>query len=359
MYRIDVSDFYDFQAFRNMCPFRDYNKAVENLKRLVIYVDSAPECYVMKEWDVVFNKPRATIVSEQECRQKLKKIKVVQVGRKMLDAWDILLSKLEDFSVRGIKFYTPSPNFYSIFTGYKYEQVEWTFKVNAPEDHNKTKLLVVVEFAANHTSELGTGNVTYSLGTSPYLSAPTVVAENHTGPFKAGEYIPVKVTLQHFEAKTGNFQYRFYADQKWIDLPDDNVTEVETPSAIKKLHADEGKTYLLNIPAPKYEDIKEDGKVKLQIRLAGSKDQAQSNIIETEVSLQKQQYVAPSPDDSKPTPTPENSGLTGGQKAGIVIGVLLAVILIILIIYFVFCRKPSKDKSSSDIQDDSGSGVNV
>ncbi|EAX70840.1 hypothetical protein TVAG_562580, partial [Trichomonas vaginalis G3] len=81
--------------------------------------------------------------------------------------------------------------------------------------------------------------------------------------------------------------------------------------------------------------------------------------IETEVSLQKQQYVAPSPDDSKPTPTPENSGLTGGQKAGIVIGVLLAVILIILIIYFVFCRKPSKDKSSSDIQDDSGSGVNV
>ncbi|KAI5540924.1 hypothetical protein TVAGG3_0044460, partial [Trichomonas vaginalis G3] len=125
MYRIDVSDFYDFQAFRNMCPFRDYNKAVENLKRLVIYVDSAPECYVMKEWDVVFNKPRATIVSEQECRQKLKKIKVVQVGMKMLDAWDILLSKLEDFSVRGIKFYTPSPNFYSIFTGYKYEQVEW------------------------------------------------------------------------------------------------------------------------------------------------------------------------------------------------------------------------------------------
>ncbi|EAX64814.1 hypothetical protein TVAG_518280, partial [Trichomonas vaginalis G3] len=85
----------------------------------------------------------------------------------------------------------------------------------------------------------------------------------------------------------------------------------------------------------------------------------QSNIIETEVSLQKQQYVAPSRDDSKPTPTPENSGLTGGQKAGIVIGVLLAVILIILIIYFVFCRKPSKDKSSSDIQDDSGSGVNV
>ncbi|EAX65289.1 surface immunogen P270-related protein, partial [Trichomonas vaginalis G3] len=238
-------------------------------------------------------------------------------------------------------------------------KTEWTFKVNAPEDHNKTKLLVVVEFAANHTSELGTGNVTSSLGKSPYLSAPTVVAENHTGPFKAGEYIPVKVTLQHFEAKTGNFQYRFYADQKWIDLPDDNVTEVETPSAIKKLHADEGKTYLLNIPAPKYEDIKEDGKVKLQIRLAGSKDQAQSNIIETEVSLQKQQYVAPSPDDSKPTPTPENSGLTGGQKAGIVIGVLLAVILIILIIYFVFCRKPSKDKSSSDIQDDSGSGVNV
>ncbi|KAI5529104.1 hypothetical protein TVAGG3_0318310, partial [Trichomonas vaginalis G3] len=102
MYRIDVSDFYDFQAFRNMCPFRDYNKAVENLKRLVIYVDSAPECYVMKEWDVVFNKPRATIVSEQECKQKLKKIKVVQVGMKMLDAWDILLSKLEDFSVRGI-----------------------------------------------------------------------------------------------------------------------------------------------------------------------------------------------------------------------------------------------------------------
>ncbi|EAX97308.1 P270 surface immunogen-like [Trichomonas vaginalis G3] len=468
MYRIDVSDFYDFQAFRNMCPFRDYNKAVENLKRLVIYVDSAPECYVMKEWDVVFNKPRATIVSEQECRQKLKKIKVVQVGRKMLDAWDILLSKLEDFSVRGIKFYTPSPNFYSIFTGYKYEQVEWTFKVNAPEDHNKTKLLVVVEFAANHKSNLGTGNVTYSstvptpviesvqynegnevisgnpytakiiletglnitktyylfateseasnasatsvaisqnvlnatavasgnkkewtfkvnatkdhnktkllvvvetdadhksnlgtgnvtysLGKSPYLSAATVVAENHTQPFKAGEYIPVKVTLQHFEAKTGSFQYRFYADQKWIDLPDDNVTEVETPSAIKKLHADEGKTYLLNIPAPKYEDIKEDGKVKLQIRLAGS------NVIETEVSLQKQQYVAPSPDDSKPTPTPENSGLTGGQKAGIVIGVLLAVILIILIIYFVFCRKPSKDKSSSDIQDDSGSGVNV
>ncbi|KAI5485965.1 hypothetical protein TVAGG3_0933010, partial [Trichomonas vaginalis G3] len=125
MYRIDVSDFYDFQAFRNMCPFRDYNKAVENLKRLVIYVDSAPECYVMKEWDVVFNKPRATIVSEQECRQKLKKIKVVQVGMKMLDAWDILLSKLERFFSSWYKFYTPSPNFYSIFTGYKYEQVEW------------------------------------------------------------------------------------------------------------------------------------------------------------------------------------------------------------------------------------------
>ncbi|EAX79038.1 hypothetical protein TVAG_193980, partial [Trichomonas vaginalis G3] len=187
-------------------------------------------------------------------------------------------------------------------------KTEWTFKVNATKDHNKTKLLVVVETDADHKSNLGTGNVSFlpveSLGKSPYLSVATVVAKNHTEPFKAGEYIPVKVTLQHFAARTRSFQYRFYADQEWIDLSDDNVTEVKTQSAIKKLHADEGKTYLLNIPVPKYEDIKEDGTVKLQIKLAASKDQAQSNIIETEVSLQKQQYVAPSPDDSKPTPTP-------------------------------------------------------
>ncbi|EAX79221.1 P270 surface immunogen-like, partial [Trichomonas vaginalis G3] len=227
----------------------------------------------------------------------------------------------------------------------------YEFTITAPSDiseDSKVNITVSITDPAGQTAN--SSELQISLGKSPYLSAPTVVAENHTEPFKAGEYIPVKVTFQHFEAKTGSFQYRFYTDQEWIDLPDDNVTEVETPSAIKKLHADEGKKYLLNIPAPKYEDIKKDGTVKLQIRLARSNDQAQSNIIETEVSLQKQQYVAP---------TPENSGLTGGQKAGIVIGVLLAVIIIILIIYFVFRRKPSKVKSSSDIQDDSGSGVNV
>ncbi|KAI5527605.1 hypothetical protein TVAGG3_0295920 [Trichomonas vaginalis G3] len=42
------------------------------------------------------------------------------------------------------------------------EQEEWTFKVNATKDHNKTKLLVVVETDADHKSNLGTGNVTYS-----------------------------------------------------------------------------------------------------------------------------------------------------------------------------------------------------
>ncbi|KAI5527604.1 hypothetical protein TVAGG3_0295910 [Trichomonas vaginalis G3] len=51
-------------------------------------------------------------------------------------------------------------------------KTEWTFKVNATKDHNKTKLLVVVETDADHKSNLGTGNVTYS------STVPTPVIES-------------------------------------------------------------------------------------------------------------------------------------------------------------------------------------
>ncbi|EAX78718.1 hypothetical protein TVAG_405680, partial [Trichomonas vaginalis G3] len=73
-------------------------------------------------------------------------------------------------------------------------KTEWTFKVNAPEDHNKTKLLVVVEFAANHTSELGTGNVTYS----DTLSTPVIdrVLYNDGNEVISGNLYSAKIILK-------------------------------------------------------------------------------------------------------------------------------------------------------------------
>ncbi|EAX75451.1 hypothetical protein TVAG_546190, partial [Trichomonas vaginalis G3] len=74
-------------------------------------------------------------------------------------------------------------------------KTEWTFKVNAPEDHNKTKLLVVVEFAANHTSELGTGNVTYS----DTLSTPVIdrVLYNDGNEVISGNLYSAKIILKN------------------------------------------------------------------------------------------------------------------------------------------------------------------
>ncbi|KAI5527606.1 hypothetical protein TVAGG3_0295930 [Trichomonas vaginalis G3] len=73
-------------------------------------------------------------------------------------------------------------------------KTEWTFKVNATKDHNKTKLLVVVETDADHKSNLGTGNVTYS----PTVSTPVIesVQYNDGKEVTSGNPYTAKIILE-------------------------------------------------------------------------------------------------------------------------------------------------------------------
>ncbi|EAX84644.1 hypothetical protein TVAG_420740, partial [Trichomonas vaginalis G3] len=99
-------------------------------------------------------------------------------------------------------------------------ETEWTFEVNAPEDHNKTKLLVVVETDANHTSNLGTGNVTYST-TVPTPVIDRVLYNNGTG-VTSGKSYSAKIIL-----KTGlNITKTYYLFATESNVSNITVTNV-------------------------------------------------------------------------------------------------------------------------------------
>ncbi len=110
----------DIRRKAEMKAYKNSSEVIEDLSKVIRFVDSGTKMFVQKEYDIHSKTWSLVFVNNTAMKDSLKMIKLWKDGQKTITAYDVMLTKLTSFTVKGVAFNSSDKDVLSIFHGYKY-----------------------------------------------------------------------------------------------------------------------------------------------------------------------------------------------------------------------------------------------
>ena len=120
---INLNDDFSMTDIRRKAEMKQYknsSEVIEDLSKVIRFVDSGSKMFVQKEYDIHSKTWSLVFVNNTAMKDSLKMIKLWKDGQKTITAYDVMLTKLTSFTVKGVAFNSSDKDVLSIFHGYKY-----------------------------------------------------------------------------------------------------------------------------------------------------------------------------------------------------------------------------------------------
>jgi len=127
VFGINLNDDFSITDIRRKAEQKLYkypNEVIEDLSKVIRFVDNATKMFVQKEFDAKSETWTMTFVTIQSMRDSLKMIKLWKDGKKYITAYDVLLTKLTEITVKDVCFKSDKDDVLSLFHGYKYKVLD-------------------------------------------------------------------------------------------------------------------------------------------------------------------------------------------------------------------------------------------
>ena len=127
VFGINLNDDFTMTDIRRKAEQRLYkypNEVIEDLSKVIRFVDNEQRMFVQKVWNVDSKTSSISFVTTQSMRDSLKMIKLWKDGQRYVNAYDILLTKLTELTVKGVCFKSNDKDVFSLFHGYKYNVLD-------------------------------------------------------------------------------------------------------------------------------------------------------------------------------------------------------------------------------------------
>ena len=126
IHKIDLTDPFSMSDIRAKASdnlYKDYNDVVTDLSKVIRFIDNEQMMFVQKVFDVHTKRWKLGYLTNNSMTTSLKMIRLWKDGRKIITAYDALLSRIDKLTVSNVCFYNRNPdvNVISVFQGYKYE----------------------------------------------------------------------------------------------------------------------------------------------------------------------------------------------------------------------------------------------
>ena len=104
--------------------YKNNSEVIEDLSRVIRFVDSGNKMFIQKEYNIHSKTWSVTFVSDKAMKDSLKMIHLWKEERKLITAYDVLLTQLTSLTVKGVAFNSDDDNVFSTFQGYKYKVLD-------------------------------------------------------------------------------------------------------------------------------------------------------------------------------------------------------------------------------------------
>ena len=105
--------------------YKCYKDIVEDLSKVIRFVESNNLMFVQKVYDIHNNKFVISFLTESTMNKSLKMIKLWKDENKTITAYNAFIAYASKLTIKGVKFYSPNnKDIFSIFQGYKYNTVD-------------------------------------------------------------------------------------------------------------------------------------------------------------------------------------------------------------------------------------------
>lgn len=127
IFDIDLNDPFSITDIRRKAEQKQYknnNEVIEDLSKVIKFVDNSSKMYIQKEYDIFSKMWKINFVSDKNMKESLKMIRLWKEDRKIINAYDVLLTNITSLTVKGVEFNSGSSDIFSVFHGFKYQVLD-------------------------------------------------------------------------------------------------------------------------------------------------------------------------------------------------------------------------------------------
>ena len=127
MNKIDLNDTFNMNNIREKAESKKYHskkEVIEDLSKVVRYIDDGSESYVIKSFDTFTNTYQLKFVNDAFISRSLRRINLWKSGNEQITVYSLFIEHLSKFCMKGVKFNSSDENVLSLFHGFAHNILE-------------------------------------------------------------------------------------------------------------------------------------------------------------------------------------------------------------------------------------------